>query len=86
MMRTNVPQRQMLPSRPLRICSGVAFGMLLEQRHGRHDEARRAEAAHQRVDVAERLLHRVQRVAPLARPSTVRICLPCTSMASVEHE
>ena len=25
-------------------------------------------------------------VAPLARPSTVRICLPTTSIASVEHE
>src|SRR5262245_29010473 len=27
--------------------------ILLEQRDGRHDEARRAETAHQRVDVAE---------------------------------
>ena len=31
----------------LRICSGVGVRMLLEQRDGRHDEARRAEAAHQ---------------------------------------
>ena len=62
-MRENVPQRQMLPSRPLRSAPGVGVGMLLEQRDARHDEARRAEAAHQRVLVAERLLHRMQRVA-----------------------
>src|SRR5436190_7666548 len=36
------------------------FRMLLEQRDGRHHEARRAEAAHQRVAIAERLLHRMQ--------------------------
>src|SRR5262245_3701580 len=34
--------------------------VFLEQRDGGDDEARRAEAAHQRVDVAEGLLHRVQ--------------------------
>ena len=62
-MRVNVPQRQMLPSSPCRICSGVGIGMLLEQADAGHDEARRAEAAHQRVLVAERLLHRMQRVA-----------------------
>src|SRR5580765_2071705 len=37
--------------------------IFFEKGDGRHDEARRAEAAHQRVDVAEGLLHRMQRVA-----------------------
>src|SRR5262245_47124060 len=37
--------------------------VLLEQTDAGHDEARRAEAAHQRVLVAERLLHRVQLAA-----------------------
>ena len=37
--------------------------MFLDQRDGRHHEARRAEAAHQRVAIAERLLHRMQRRA-----------------------
>src|SRR5262252_4404154 len=34
--------------------------MLFEQRDRRHHEARRAEAAHQRIAIAERLLHRVK--------------------------
>src|SRR2546421_12367385 len=34
---------------------GGGVGMLLEKRDGGHHEARRAEAAHQRVDVAEGL-------------------------------
>src|SRR5262245_60352799 len=34
----------------------------LEKRGRRNDEAWRAEAAHQRVDVAERLLNRMERV------------------------
>src|SRR5437868_8476384 len=34
--------------------------IFFEQRNGRHHEARRAEAAHQRVAIAERLLHRMQ--------------------------
>src|SRR2546422_277813 len=34
---------------------------LLDERHGRHHEARRAEPAHQAIGVAERLLHGVQR-------------------------
>ncbi len=42
---------------------GRRVRMLLEQADARHDEARRAEAAHQRVLVAERLLHRMQLVA-----------------------
>ncbi len=58
-----VPQRQRLPSSAFFACSGVGFGVLLEKRHRRHHEARRAEAAHQAVVVAEGLLHRVQRVA-----------------------
>ena len=58
-----VPQRQRLPSSARFACSGVGFGRLLEQRHRRHHEARRAEAAHQAVVVAERLLHRMERVA-----------------------
>jgi hypothetical protein len=37
--------------------------MFLEQRNARHDESRRAEAAHQRVLLAEGLLDRVQRRA-----------------------
>src|SRR5436190_4965876 len=42
---------------------GRRVGMLLEQADAGHDETRRAEAAHQGVLVAERLLHRVQRCA-----------------------
>src|SRR3954452_10241021 len=42
---------------------GCGVGMFLEQANARHDEARRAEAAHERVLVAEGLLHRVQAVA-----------------------
>src|SRR5438552_6979469 len=38
------------------------IGGPLEQRHGRHDESRCAEPAHEAVRVAEGLLHRVQRV------------------------
>ena len=63
MMRVNVPHRQMLPSRALLTCRRVGFGYFSSERHGRHDEARRAEPAHQRVAVAEGLLHRVQRRA-----------------------
>src|SRR5262249_28968939 len=37
--------------------------ILLEEGNGRHDETWRAEPAHQRIDVAERLLDRMQRVA-----------------------
>src|SRR5207253_4869982 len=37
--------------------------VFLVQRDRRHDEARRAEAAHERIDVAERLLDRMQRGA-----------------------
>src|SRR5215831_5816253 len=37
--------------------------IFLEKRDGRHDETWRAEPAHQRIDVAERLLDRMQRVA-----------------------
>src|SRR6185369_13997152 len=38
-------------------------GMFLEQTHARHDEARRAEPAHERVLVTKGLLHRVQPIA-----------------------
>src|SRR5438552_358765 len=34
--------------------------MLFDERDGRHHEARRAEAAHQRVAIAEGLLHRME--------------------------
>src|SRR4029079_194231 len=37
--------------------------VLFEERDSGHDEAGRAEAAHQRVDIAEGLLDRMQRVA-----------------------
>src|SRR4051812_49679453 len=37
--------------------------LFLEERHRGDDKAWRAEAAHQGVDVAEGLLHRMQRVA-----------------------
>ena len=60
----------MLPSRPFLICSGVALGCLLQQSHARHDEARRAEAAHQRVLIAERLLHGMQ---PIAIGQTIHV-------------
>src|SRR5215831_17750046 len=39
---------------------GRRLRMLLDQRDGGHHKARRAEAAHQRVAIAERLLHRMQ--------------------------
>src|SRR5438105_5122315 len=39
---------------------GRRLRMLLDERHRRHDEARRAEAAHQRVAIAVGLLHRMQ--------------------------
>src|SRR5262245_1814378 len=39
---------------------GRRLWMLLDQRDGGHHKARRAEAAHQRVAIAERLLHRMQ--------------------------
>src|SRR4051812_22949459 len=42
---------------------GRRLRRLLDERDGRHHEARRAEAAHQRVAIAERLLHGVQLVA-----------------------
>ena len=42
---------------------------------GQHQKARRAEAALQGVMLDERLLQRVQRAAPCARPSTVRMSL-----------
>src|SRR5215471_2636987 len=42
---------------------GRRVGVFLEQADARHDEARRAEAAHQRVLVAERLLHGMQLAA-----------------------
>src|SRR5207247_6393084 len=42
---------------------GRRIGCPLEQRRRRDDEAGRAEAAHQRIDVAERLLDPIQRGA-----------------------
>src|SRR5262245_19045027 len=39
---------------------GSRVRIFLEEADARHDEARRAEAAHQRVLVAERLLHRME--------------------------
>ena len=42
---------------------GSGIRILLEQRDRRHHEARRAEAAHQSVVVAEGLLHRMKRCA-----------------------
>src|SRR5262249_25610332 len=42
---------------------GRRVRMFLEQADARHDESRRAKAAHQRVLVAEGLLHRMQRAA-----------------------
>ena len=60
---TLVPQRQMLPSSARLACSGVGIRRLLEQRHGGHHEARRAEPAHRGVVIAEGLLHRVERLA-----------------------
>src|SRR4029079_10424651 len=39
---------------------GCRLRVLLEQRHGRDDEARRAEAAHEAVGLAQGLLHRMQ--------------------------
>ena len=48
----------MLPSSAALRLLGRRLRVLLEQRHGRHHEARRAEAAHQAVVVAEGLLHR----------------------------
>ena len=52
----------MLPSSAARACSGVGFGILLEQRHGRHHEPRRAEAAHRAV------VRRRTPAAPAAAP------------------
>src|SRR5437588_10437834 len=42
---------------------GGRVRMLLEKRNGRHHEAGRSQAAHHRVDVAEGLLHRMERSA-----------------------
>ncbi len=49
---------------------------------GRHDHAGRAEAALQRVMLAEGLLHRVQ-VSPCASPSMVTTDAPSHCSASV---
>ena len=48
--------------------------LALQHADRQHQEARRAEAALQRVMVDECLLHRVQLVRPCASPSTVRMC------------
>ena len=66
-----VPHRQRLPSSARLACSASGIRILLEQRHRRHHEARRAEAAHQAVVIAERLLNGMERVArePARRPS-----------------
>src|SRR5215467_13190001 len=42
---------------------GRRVGMLLNERDGRHHEPRCAEASHQRVAIAEGLLHRMKRAA-----------------------
>src|SRR5215204_6168843 len=47
---------------------GRCVRVFFEQAHARHDEAGRAEAAHQRVLVAERLLHRMQLAARGGEP------------------
>src|SRR5579872_3668185 len=52
-----------VPVEPLSYLLGRRARMLLEQAYARHDEARRAEAAHERVLIAEGLLHRMQYVA-----------------------
>src|SRR6476646_7362801 len=46
---------------PLLDLLGGRIRMFLEQADARHDEARRAEAAHERVLLAEGRLHRMQR-------------------------
>ena len=56
---TYVPHRQMLPSSPLRISSTVGFGVLVEERLARGDEAGRAVAAHQAVVLVEGVGHAV---------------------------
>ena len=81
-----VPQRQMLPSSAFFACSSVGFGFFSRSATGRHHEARRAEAAHQPVVVAERLLHRMQRVAVARGRRRCESFLPCASIASIEHE
>ena len=101
MIRTKVPQRQMLPSSPFFTCSARRLRMLLEERDGRHDEARRAEAAHQRVAIAERLLHGMQRravrrdrrrcesacPAPRSRASSTSTrCVPSTIIVQAPHD
>ena len=52
----------------------------------RHQDARRAEAALQRVGVAERLLQRVSRSRPAARPSTVASSRPFACTANIRQE
>ena len=57
----------------------------VEQRLGRDDEARRADAALQRRVLEELLLQRVQR-SPFATPSIVVIVRPSASAASTRHD
>ena len=53
-------QRHSTPDSAWRISSSVAFGLLIEQRLGREDDAAQAEAALRRLLVDERLLDRMR--------------------------
>src|SRR5213596_75823 len=58
-----------IPGQRLADLALVRIGMLAQERHERHEDARRAEAALQPVGLAERGLERMQRIAP---PRAVR--------------
>ena len=61
-------------------------GILVEQRLGREQHARRAEPALQAVALAERLLDRVQARRSSASPSTVSTSAPSACTASMRHD
>ncbi len=79
--RTNVPHRQMLPSRPLRICSGVALGYFSSSATVATTNPG-VQKPHIRASTSQNACC-TGCIAPLgaARPSTVRMVLPCTSIA-----
>ena len=85
MIRVNVPQRQMLPSRPLFTCAVVGFGYFSMSATVAITKPG-VQKPHISASRSQKACCTGCSVAPLARPSTVRICLPCASMASVEHE
>src|ERR1051325_1947939 len=75
----------MLPSSSRFACSGVAFGYFSSSATVATTKPG-VQKPHMSASTSQKACCTGCSASPFASPSTVRICLPCTSIASVEHE